>query len=590
MHPAKLISVLLFWPFFGLNPSFGQDLNIYLPDSNIFSGKLSVYQNFEILKKNFNRLADLPKAIQIKSETATQSPHTKHERFGFYKDGYKIDQSAWSIHSSKDGVPYHSKLILPKNLPFNVVTTSPQITGKAPGKYSNTILSWKETDGAYSLLIKTHFTPPDGRSEELWLDESGNILGSRSLHTRMADSTVKALVHLPDPLTTSGMPYGGAYIDNADIPTNEINNERFERDLHVDFRFGQFVLENEYVTLVDKTAPNHATHSSAFPNMFFVRSQHQFEQVNVLYHTYEMVKRTEEYGHNLVKEPLKMDAHAWDGDDFSAFDEADTSIGFGVGGVDDAEDADVIIHELSHALAFLGSPFTNLGNERRALDEAMADYLASSYSVNLSTYDYQKVFNWDGNIEAWGGRQLDNENVYPDDLGGNDYYQSSLIFSALLVDLMDIVGRDVVDQLVFELYYNLDLLMTLEEAAFQLAMADSNVFTSAYRSDICSLLKERGLMDCDTVFRPKNISTESIVAMEGIVPIDSRIAWLFGEQKNFEVELFNTGGQLIARGVSSDPFELRMDFNALSPGIYLMKISGDIQKSLPVLVIPGSVP
>ena len=42
---------------------------------------------------------------------------------------------------------------------------------------------------------------------------------------------------------------------------------------------------------------------------------------------------------------------------------------FGRGGVDDAEDADVLVHEYGHALSNAASPSSNVGFERTALDE-----------------------------------------------------------------------------------------------------------------------------------------------------------------------------------------------------------------------------
>ena len=57
---------------------------------------------------------------------------------------------------------------------------------------------------------------------------------------------------------------------------------------------------------------------------------------------------------------------------------------FGEGGVDDAEDADVIIHEYAHAISYAASPETNSGTERRGLDEGLGDYFAAIYSYQYN--------------------------------------------------------------------------------------------------------------------------------------------------------------------------------------------------------------
>jgi hypothetical protein len=59
---------------------------------------------------------------------------------------------------------------------------------------------------------------------------------------------------------------------------------------------------------------------------------------------------------------------------------------YGTGGVDDAEDADVITHEYSHFLSRNAAPNTNVGMERQGLDEGLGDYVAASYFKPISTH------------------------------------------------------------------------------------------------------------------------------------------------------------------------------------------------------------
>ena len=47
---------------------------------------------------------------------------------------------------------------------------------------------------------------------------------------------------------------------------------------------------------------------------------------------------------------------------------------FGEGGVDDAEDADVCVHEYAHFISYNAANGSNVGAERNSLDEGFGDY------------------------------------------------------------------------------------------------------------------------------------------------------------------------------------------------------------------------
>jgi len=120
---------------------------------------------------------------------------------------------------------------------------------------------------------------------------------------------------------------------------------------------------------------------------------------------------------------IEVDPHGASGADQSFYVSASPpSIQFGVGGVDDAEDGDVIIHEYVHGLSDFASPASNTGLERRAIDEGYGDYFAASYSRGYSEYDWFNIFNWDAHNEYWAGRNANTDKHYPEDNNNNYYY------------------------------------------------------------------------------------------------------------------------------------------------------------------------
>lgn len=119
---------------------------------------------------------------------------------------------------------------------------------------------------------------------------------------------------------------------------------------------------------------------------------------------------------NIVDYQIHIDCHGLNQADNSSFSpySVPPSIAFGQGGVDDAEDADVIIHEFTHAIMQSTSPDTYSGNERESMEEAYGDYMAASYSELYSGYHNDYVYNWDGHNEYWPGRVVTSDLTYPE--------------------------------------------------------------------------------------------------------------------------------------------------------------------------------
>ena len=120
---------------------------------------------------------------------------------------------------------------------------------------------------------------------------------------------------------------------------------------------------------------------------------------------------------------IAVDVYALNGNDNSEFISSTNPprLNFGQGGVDDAEDADVLIHEYAHAVSHSAAPGSLIGYERLAIDEGFGDYWAAVYSKMLNEYNYKELYNWDGHNEFWEGRSIDHERKYNDGLNGNKY-------------------------------------------------------------------------------------------------------------------------------------------------------------------------
>ena len=142
--------------------------------------------------------------------------------------------------------------------------------------------------------------------------------------------------------------------------------------------------------------------SSATRDYNFTRSQDAFEET-VAYAAITRVQRSYvAYGFpGIFAAPMKIDNHCIS-DDNSFYSTADNAMHMGDGGVDDAEDADVTVHEFGHATQANQLPGFGPGSdtEQRAMGEGFGDFLAAFTYLQDGNAAYQAgrrfcVAEWD---------------------------------------------------------------------------------------------------------------------------------------------------------------------------------------------------
>jgi zinc metalloprotease ZmpB len=133
----------------------------------------------------------------------------------------------------------------------------------------------------------------------------------------------------------------------------------------------------------------------------FGRSDDRFEQVMAYYWITESQKYIQSLGFGVWRRPINKQSQAarinqWGLDNSFATDKKAGELRFGKGGVDDAEDAEVILHEYGHAIHFSQSPTFYSSLEAGAIGEGFADYWAVTVAdVVAPTPDAPCVADWD---------------------------------------------------------------------------------------------------------------------------------------------------------------------------------------------------
>jgi zinc metalloprotease ZmpB len=312
----------------------------------------------------------------------------------------------------------------------------------------------------------------------------------------------------PDPLTTAEAVYGGVYGDNNDGDTAELNAERVMHTLPaLTYNGGVYNLVGPYCQLADISAPSGAPATSPDPNGFaFTRSQQGFEDANVYFQIDNNQRYIQSLGFLAIQNgPITCDPHGANGADNSFFTPGSNRIAYGEGGVDDAEDADVILHEYGHGIQWSINHSWG-GGQEGAMGEGFGDYWAGSYSANISTYREYWIFSWDGHNTFWAGRVLNTTKRYPQDLDG-EVHDDGEIWSAPLFQSWHEVGRQVMDTVVLKSHYYLGSSATMVQGASAVMQADLDLFDGLHAGTLDYYFTRRGMFTDAMYIVPEVVHT-----------------------------------------------------------------------------------
>ena len=172
----------------------------------------------------------------------------------------------------------------------------------------------------------------------------------------------------------------------------------------------------------------------------YVSTDPRFEQAMAYVHGDRSFQHAEELGFlGLLSEPIGIVVHGTRLDN-SWYSPPTREIIFGSGGVDDAEDGDIILHETGHAIHDALVPGFG-GGDTRAISEGFADYWAASLTDDACVGD------WDAT--SYGPpclRRVDDDVVYPASLTGS-VHKDGRLWSSLLWDLRAELGPELGDRL-----------------------------------------------------------------------------------------------------------------------------------------------
>jgi zinc metalloprotease ZmpB len=189
------------------------------------------------------------------------------------------------------------------------------------------------------------------------------------------------------------------------------------------------------------------------------------------------------------------------GGDNSFFRDDKANITLGKGGVDDGEDAEVIVHEYGHSVQDSQVPGFGSTEEAGSIGEAFSDYLAvavtdwaagtpRAFSTTLP--DEPCVADWDSVSYTRGPqhclRRIDGTKMYPADMVG-EVHADGEIWSSALYGIRKALGATAADRLIINSQFG----FTPDVSFTQAAQITVNHATAAQKQAVHDAFAARGI-------------------------------------------------------------------------------------------------
>jgi len=258
---------------------------------------------------------------------------------------------------------------------------------------------------------------------------------------------------------------------------------------------------------------------------------------------------------------LYFDPSGVNGDDNSYYTVG--TLTFGEGGVDDAEDADVVLHEMGHGIhdwitGGHSSSSTGLG-------EGNGDYWAVSYSRSLNQWTsadaaFNWVFSWDGHNEWWGGRVTNYTRTYPQTGATNtEIHTYGQIWATALMKIFDVIGRTKMDRAFLE--------------GLALTNSSTNQKTAAVAVRQAAINMNYPCADIQTMTDKFNAAGYAMPALTMTMAVIANQTVNAGVNNSYTIPSYATLGNPISDGCAATVTQSPAIGTSVAPGVYTITVT-----------------
>jgi zinc metalloprotease ZmpB len=267
---------------------------------------------------------------------------------------------------------------------------------------------------------------------------------------------------------------------------------------------GSGFLRGDYATVVSETGNPAYSPTNTFR---YTRHQDEFEQVMAYYWVTEAQRYIHSLGFGETRRainnrPQALRINQLGYDNSLATDHPKNELGFGKGGVDDAEDGEVVLHEYGHAIHF-AQDFSFASEEEGAISEGFGDYWAVTVGDVVSrALDVPAraplacVADWDSvSYTATVPhclRRVDRDLHDPADLNGEVHHDGQ-IWSRALWDIRQALGNVRADTIILQGSFDFPG-TTMPDLATRTVAAARQLYGDAAAAAVSRAFADRGIL------------------------------------------------------------------------------------------------
>jgi Zn-dependent metalloprotease len=267
---------------------------------------------------------------------------------------------------------------------------------------------------------------------------------------------------------------------------------------------GSGFLHGDYATIYSSTGNQAYSPTNTFA---YTRHQDEFEQVMAYYWITEAQKYIQSLGFGVTRraidnQPQKVRINQYGADNSFETDHPILEIRYGKGGVDDAEDAEVILHEYGHAI-HSSQNFSFASEQAGAISEGFADYWAVTVSDVVSRQlgvpeqePLPCVADWDSTSYTSDVphclRRLDTNLHYPADLNGEVHHDGQ-IWSRALWDIRQALGHVEADTIILQGSFDFPG-TTMPDLANRTVAAAQQLYGASAANTVRQAFVDRGIL------------------------------------------------------------------------------------------------
>ncbi|MET9232439.1 M36 family metallopeptidase [Lentzea sp. NPDC003310] len=231
----------------------------------------------------------------------------------------------------------------------------------------------------------------------------------------------------------------------------------------------------------------------------YTRSNDYFEQVNAYWGVTEAQKYIQSLGFTNVNNEAQKITTLGLTEDNSFYDPRKDQITFGTGGVDDAEDVEVVWHELGHAIQDAQVPGFGSTVEGGSIGEGFGDWwaliMSSRDAQDTATVPLACIMDWDATAYTTETphclRRTDTDLKYADRKG--EVHFDGQIWSRALFDLYKAFGRDKSAKIVLEAQFSYSPSTDFKAAAAATVAAAKKLYGDADAATVQAAFTARGI-------------------------------------------------------------------------------------------------